>query len=381
MIPARGGSKGVPRKNLRTVGGTPLVVRAVETCLGSGVLDRVVVSTDDPEIAQVAALAGAEVIARPSELAQDDSTSEAVLTHALLECEFSPERGVLLLVQCTSPFINPNDLARAVELVAQGSADSVFSACPDHGFLWRHGNLGFESVNHDSERRPRRQDLEPTWRETGGFYAMSLAGYERSRRRFFGRKAIVEVDRRFAIDIDEESDLELAEAMSSAWLAGNDSWPSRSDLDLLVTDFDGVHTDDRVWVDQDGREAVVVNRRDGLAVRQLQSSGLPVLMLSTETNPVVEARARKLSVECLSGSSDKASDLMTWVEAHGVALERVAFLGNDLNDLDVMSRVGWPIAVSDACPEVLASARLVTTSKGGTGVLREIFDRIVRQRS
>ena len=142
-----------------------------------------------------------------------------------------------------------------------------------------------------------------------------------------------------------------------------------------------MHTDDRVWVDQDGREAVVVNRRDGLAVRQLQSSGLPVLMLSTETNPVVEARARKLSVECLSGSSDKASDLMTWVEARGLALDRVAFVGNDLNDLDVMSRVGWPIAVSDACPEVLASARLVTTSKGGTGVLREIFDRIVRQRS
>ena len=338
-------------------------------------------STDDDEIAQVAVSAGAEVILRPAALAQDDSTSEEVLVHAMLECGFSPERGVLLLVQCTSPFIRPEELAQAVELVAQGGADSVFAACRDHAFLWRDGKWGFESVNHESERRPRRQDLEPTWRETGGFYAMSLAGFAMSRHRFFGRKAIVEVERRFAIDVDEEADLQLAEALAPGWLAATEHWPSRSDLDVLVTDFDGVHTDDRVWVDEDGREAVRVNRRDGLAVRLLQSAGVRVVVLSTESNPVVGARAKKLSVECLSGSNDKANDLVNWADNHGFALDRIAFVGNDLNDLGAMSLVGWPIAVADACAEVLASARLITESSGGSGVLREIFDRLMGQPS
>lgn len=363
------------------VGGTPLVARAVDACLRSGALDRLVVSTDDDEIAQVAASAGAEVVIRPSELAQDDSTSEEVLVHAMRECGFSPERGVLLLVQCTSPFIRPEQLVQAVELVARGEADSVFSACSDHAFLWTDGVAGLESVNHESERRPRRQDLEPTWRETGGFYAMNCAGFETARHRFFGRKAIVEVERRFAIDIDEEADLQLAEALAPGWLVSTAHWPTRSDLDVLVTDFDGVHTDDRVWVDQDGREAVVVNRRDGLAVRRLQSEGLRVVVLSTESNPVVGARAQKLSMECLSGSNDKARDLVKWADTHGFALNRIAFVGNDLNDLGVMSLVGWPIAVADSCAEVLASARLVTESRGGSGVLREISDRLLGQPS
>jgi len=378
VIPARGGSKGIVRKNLRKVGGVPLVSRAVQACLGCGAANRVVVSTDDLEIAQTAELAGAEVVARPSELAQDDNSSESAVVHALAATGFaSRERGVILLVQCTSPFLAVEDLARAAVLVGERVADSAFSACLDHGFYWRDGGTGVEAINHDSARRVRRQDLQPQWRETGGFYAMSLEGFNLAQHRFFGKKAVVEVSPRFAIDVDVEEDLLLAEALVPHWIRATGAWPGLGEIDLLVTDFDGVHTDDRVWVDQDGREAVLVNRRDGLAIRQLQSAGLPVLVLSTETNPVVEARTRKLGVECIAGSSDKASDLCEWVARRGIDLRRVAFVGNDVNDVGVMSLVGWPIAVADASRDVLSLVRLVTTCGGGTGVLREIADRLL----
>ena len=147
-----------------------------------------------------------------------------------------------------------------------------------------------------------------------------------------------------------------------------------------MTDFDGVHTDDTAWVDAAGTEHVRVSRSDGMGVALLRRAGVPVLILSTEQNAVVRARAEKLQVEVIHGVDDKASVLRQWAADRGVDLAETAYLGNDVNDLAAMALVGWPVAVADARPDVLAAARVVRARDGGDGAVRELADRVLAAR-
>jgi N-acylneuraminate cytidylyltransferase len=370
IIPARGGSKGVPRKNLQRVGGVALVARAVRAAAAAGV-ELVVVSTDDDEIAGVAASAGARVIRRPAELSGDTASSESAILHALAELEAQGEQyDIVAFLQATSPFIPSDALAAAV---AADRADSVFSAHETYGFLWRRDAAGAAvAVNHEAAHRPRRQDREPHHLETGAFYVFRVAGFRESRHRFFGRIRIAEVPEWTAIEIDDEQQLDIARA-----LAARHDAAERISVQAVVTDFDGVHTDDTALVDADGRERVRVSREDGMGVALLRRAGLPMLILSTEVNPVVRSRAEKLRVPVLHGIDDKESALRGWAEEVGVALADIAYLGNDVNDLPAMRIVGWPVAVADAHPLVLEEARVVLSRRGGHGAVRELIERVL----
>ena len=146
-----------------------------------------------------------------------------------------------------------------------------------------------------------------------------------------------------------------------------------SGLRSIIYDFDGVMTDNRVLVDQDGREAVFVNRSDGLAVGELKKLGLAQIIISTERNSVVGARAKKLGLPVLQSVADKAAAVRQYLAENGFQPAEVAFVGNDLNDLAAMRTVGWPIAPADAQPEVKKIAKVVLKAKGGRGVVRELF--------
>jgi YrbI family 3-deoxy-D-manno-octulosonate 8-phosphate phosphatase len=148
-------------------------------------------------------------------------------------------------------------------------------------------------------------------------------------------------------------------------------------VDLLVLDFDGVLTDNGVWVDSEGRESVRCDRSDGLGIAALRAVGLPVLVLSTETNPVVAARCRKLALECVQGVADKGTRLRALLQERGVAAERVAYVGNDVNDLDCLRSVGLPVVVADAWPGVHGAAEVVLSRPGGHGAVRELCDALV----
>lgn len=147
-------------------------------------------------------------------------------------------------------------------------------------------------------------------------------------------------------------------------------------LSLVCYDFDGVMTDNRVLVTEDGREAVLVNRGDGLAVSALKKSGVRQVILSTESNPVVAARGRKLGIPVIQGLSDKAAALREYAQKEGVDLARAVYIGNDVNDLAAMRLVGFAIAPADAHDSVKATAAFVTSACGGEGVIREFLDLI-----
>jgi YrbI family 3-deoxy-D-manno-octulosonate 8-phosphate phosphatase len=393
IIPARGGSKGIPLKNLQAVGNRTLLARAIETAHACPLVEHVLVSTDSDLISMEALQNGAMVAKRPQEIAGDTASSETALLDALQQFQASGYElpQVTVFLQCTSPFIDPRALNSAIGGVLSGRADVVFSAVEDHSFRWTASPDGAASaVGHDAGHRVRRQDLPPSFRETGAFYAMRTEGFLEHRNRFFGRIETEQVRLSDSFEIDTYEDLEVCRALEarssfpvspSAPVELADLQRAGLEVDALVTDFDGVHTNDTAILSVDGSEHVQVSRSDGMGVSLLRSTGIPMLILSTEANPIVSARAKKLGVDVLQGITNKAEALTAWMSANRLDPSRVAYVGNDVNDLPAMALVGWPIAVADARTEALGAARIVLSSKGGQGAVREVCDLVALART
>lgn len=151
-----------------------------------------------------------------------------------------------------------------------------------------------------------------------------------------------------------------------------------SAVKLLALDFDGVMTDNRVLVDQDGREAVLCHRGDGMGIGLLKKAGIEVIVISMEPNPVVSARCRKLKIDCIQNCDQKLKALQELAAARGLQPREIAFVGNDVNDLECLRWVGLPVAVADAEPEVLKAASYVTRRPGGFGAVREVANAMLR---
>lgn len=148
-----------------------------------------------------------------------------------------------------------------------------------------------------------------------------------------------------------------------------------------MLDFDGVMTDNRVIVHQDGTESVVCHRGDGLGIQMVQAAGVEVFVLSKQKNPVVAARCGTLGVAFQQSTDDKLPALRALLGERGLRAEQAAYIGNDVNDLEALAHVGVPIAVADAEPEVLSAVRLRTARNGGAGAIREVCDRILADRA
>ncbi len=375
LVPARGGSKGIPGKNLVLLGGRPLLAHTLEQALATPAIDRVVVSTDDQEIARCATAHGAQVVRRPADLASDTATSEAALLHALealRQERYQPDLVVFL--QATSPLRRRRDIADAIATLDTEHADALFSAAPAHGFVWRRRGADLEALTYDPGRRPRRQDIGEDLLENGSIYVFKPWVLQRFNNRLGGKIAVYPMHPLHSFQIDEPADLELFERLLVLCKEPREA-PDLAAIRLLVLDFDGVMTDNRVLAHQDGSEAVRCHRGDGLGIERLLERGVvDAVVLSKEKNPVVAARCRKLRLRCLQGYDDKLSRLRQLAAEHGLAASRIAYLGNDVNDLEAMSWSGIAIAVADALPEVRAAADLVTRLPGGGGAVREVCD-------
>ena len=145
-------------------------------------------------------------------------------------------------------------------------------------------------------------------------------------------------------------------------------------IKAISFDFDGVFTDNRVYVMENGDEAVACNRSDGMGISMLNARGIPLVIISTEKNPVVAARGAKLNLKVIQGVNDKLPKLVDWAQENRLSLDQIAFLGNDVNDVGCLKKVGLGIAVADAYPAALDAADFVLKKKGGHGAVREMAD-------
>lgn len=378
LIPARGGSKGIPRKNVKPFAGRPLIEHTIEDALASASVTRTAVSTDDDEIAEVSRAAGADVIRRPDEFATDEASSESALRHALehLREEENYQPDLVVFLQCTSPIRTGDDIDAAVDLIEETGADSLVSAVEWEGFTWRRGsNAQADPVNYDPGNRPRRQDRERTYVENGSIYVFRPEVLLEEGHRLGGETVLFEMGYWSSFEIDEPEDFELCELLYQRFHRPETGLPE--EVGGLVLDFDGVFTDNRVLVFEDGTEAVHANRGDGKGLELLRRREIPVLVLSSEENPVVKARCEKLGLDHLHDLDDKVTPLRSWAKENALDSEDIIYVGNDVNDLDAMRAVGCGAAVSDAHPHVLDEADLRLESRGGHGAIREICDLII----
>ncbi len=400
IIPARGGSKGIPRKNIRNFAGYPLIAWSIAAAKQSARVTRAIVSTDDEEIAAVARQFGAETpFLRPSEFAQDNTTDLPVFEHALkwlAEHEgYKPEMVVQL--RPTSP-IRPRDCVdRALEiLLSHPDADSVrgvVTAGQNPHKMWRLPDgenapmKNLLDVNGiDEPYNAPRQILPSVYWQTGHIDAIRSATILNGS--MSGRVVYpLIIDARYTVDIDNLQDWARYEYIVATGKLemitpnGRARRPMPKKIELLICDFDGVITDNRVWTDQDGREIVAAYRSDSVRIRELRERGVETLIISSEPNPVVAARARKMGVEAIHGigMQEKGRVMRDVLKQRNIEAENVVYVGNDLNDLPCFEEAGWAVAVADAYPEVIRAADFVLSEPGGRGALRELTDLILNK--
>lgn len=384
IILARSGSKGSQNKNLLAFSGKPLLAWSILQAREAKHINQVYVSSDSPVILNVAEEYGAIPIKRPDELSTDTASLEVALLHALdiIKVAYGTEPEAVVFLQATSPLRESIDIDGAFEAFRSQSADSLFTdALLEDLCAWVEENGILKGKTFDPWNRGCRQGRQTLYLENGSIYVFKPQLLRETGNRLGGKIARYTMPYWKSFKIDSAENVDLCEYYFRKHLLPY--WHAREagiaafKPDLMVYDFDGVMTDNRVLVLQDGTEGVIANRADGWGIGQLRQAGFRQIILSTETNPVVSARAKKLGVEVLQGSGDKSLDLIGYCRDYGIALERVLYVGNDVNDLDAMRLVGYPVAPADGHPAVLALAKHVTYSRGGDGVIKEISEMLL----
>jgi N-acylneuraminate cytidylyltransferase len=392
IVPARGGSKSIPRKNAKLFLGHPLLAYSIAAGLQAKSVSRVIVSTDDEALAEIAAHYGAEApFLRPTQYAQDDTPDLPVFQHALgwLAEKEKYRPDIVVQLRPTSP-LRPRDLVdRAVEtLLTHKEADSVRGVVPagqNPHKMWTLSGGGalLPLLKVKGIREPfnaPRQSLPATYWQTGHVDAMRSATILEMNSMSGESIWPVLVDPRYTADIDTLSDWRRAE-----WLAAELDLvrPGKAPrllpgkVKLLVMDFDGVLTDNRAWNNEEGKELIAANRSDGLGIEMLLKAGVKAVVISMEENPVVAARCKKMGIPYKKGIENKGPTLKETLAEQGVPASETIFLGNDTNDLPCFPLVACGIAVADAHPAVLREADLVLSRRGGHGAVRELCDLIL----
>lgn len=213
IIPARGGSKGIPGKNVHPLAGKPLIAYTIEQALAASRVTRVVVSTDSDTIADVARRYGAEVVRRPDSLSGDEATSESALLHCLdsLKTGEQYEPDLVVFLQATSPLRSASDIEQAITTFENEQADSLFSACPQHGFVWRVKAGSVAPLNYDPRCRPRRQAAPDDIVENGSIYIFKPWVLSELECRLGGKIAVYRMAWLDSLQIDEPADIPVVE--------------------------------------------------------------------------------------------------------------------------------------------------------------------------
>jgi len=400
LIPARGGSKGIPRKNIRLFAGYPLIAWSIAAAKQSELVTRIIVSTDDEAIAEVARAWGAETpFMRPAEFSQDKTTDLPVFEHALKWLEdveaYHPE--IVLQLRPTSPIRPRSMLDDSIRILLEHKdADCVrgiVAAAQNPYKMWRFNGEGkplnpLLSVDGmDEPYNAPRQILPTVYWQTGHIDAIRVSTISHKRSLTGDVIYPLIIDPRYTVDIDTLPDWAKYEALVYSGLEMVSPGKSRhampEKIKMIICDFDGVVTDNLVITDQAGNESVRASRSDNLHFKKLRELGIEVMILSSEPNPVVLARAKKMGVEAIHnvGLQDKGRVMLEVLEQKKVKAQNVIYLGNDLNDLPCFEIAGWSVAVADAYPEVIRAADYVLTKTGGHGAIRELCEIVLKQLS
>lgn len=380
FIPVRGGSKSIRMKNIKPINGRPLVYWAIKAACGCKYMDKVYVATDSDKIKETVELfkAGfesdlfskAEVIGRSAESASDTASTE----FAMLEFASNYEFDNIVLVQATSPLLQSGDLDRGFEAFDENETDSVISVVPQKRFHWAYNEKSFANpTNYDVFHRPRRQEFDGYLVENGAFYITSKADLLKSQNRVSGNIKAVEMNEDTFFEIDEPSDWMIIEAlMKKNGITAPEEIP---EIKMFLTDCDGCLTDGGMYYSEYGDELKKFNTRDGMGFALLRERGIITGIITSENVDLNRRRVEKLKLDILeAGCKDKVATVKRICHERGIDLKNVVYIGDDINDLELIKLAGLGYCPADAMPQVKEVACYVTAARGGEGVIREVVN-------
>ena len=373
FIPVRGGSKSIPLKNIKPFCGKPLVCWTIEALEGCPLIDSIIVATDSPEIESVVmsrSYRKVEVYHRSAENASDTSSTESVMLEYIDAVDVSSD-DVFMLVQATSPMTKTEDLTGGIRMFLSGMYDSVLSCVRNYRFFW---NADGTSANYDYMARPRRQDFSGNLMENGAFYINTVGGIVSSGNRLSGRIGIYEMPEFTSFEIDEPDDWIVMETLMRRHVLTKQD----AALRLFLSDVDGTLTDGGMYYTADGEAMKKFNTVDGMGFQLLRENGIEVGIITSEVTRIVESRARKLNVSHLvqgqkfGGKLQAAEELCARL---GISLANVAYIGDDINCIQLLEKAGYAACPSTAVGQVRSIPGIhVMTKGGGDGCVREFID-------
>ncbi len=382
FIPVRGGSKSIPLKNIKEIMGRPLVYWTVKAASECEYIDKVYVATDSEEIKVIinsfetnepGMFHKVEVIGRSKESASDTASTE----FAMLEFAEKYDFENIILIQATSPMLTADDLEGGFQLFKSPDTDSVLSCVRQYRFLWEKKETGDVCPsNYDINCRPRRQSFPGYLMENGAFYITSKERLLKYKNRISGRIKAYEMNENTAYEIDEPSDWIIVESL----MKGNKTEDGSKGIEIkmFLTDCDGCLTDGGMYYSEYGDELKKFNTKDGMGFSLLKERGIITGIVTGEKTNIVDKRAKKLQIdEVYQGVKNKLDIVKHLAEKNHVMLEEIAYVGDDINDIEVLEKVGFPCTVNNASADIKAKAKYVSKRNGGDGAVREIIDVII----
>jgi N-acylneuraminate cytidylyltransferase len=375
IIPLRSGSEGIIGKNLKKVNNFSLAERAIRTSLRTKT-NIIIVSTNDLAVKSLLKKYPQVLLHERSETnAQSTSSTESLILEVIQDLGKNwRDDSVLGFMQATSPFLSPSAINECLDLSNEGY--SAFTAKKFHSLVWQL-NSNWNPVNHPVNRRPRRQEMDNFVIETGGFYSFPLKDFMEKEYRFCTEVKPVLVEDIHSIEIDDEYELKLSNLIATQFeLTHFEDFSNITFPKIIFTDFDGCLTNDKVKVNFLGKESVVANRKDGLAVKRLKKLGIEVVIITMEKNNVVQKRADKMKIEALRGVEDKDQCISSYLANKALTWADIWYVGNDVNDSEAMEKAALSFCPIDASPEIFKASDVVLSRRGGEGLLAEIAYRL-----
>ncbi|MDJ0761663.1 MAG: HAD hydrolase family protein [Myxococcota bacterium] len=378
FVPARGGSKSIPKKNIKAFCKKPLIHWCLDALSACRDVDEVVLATDSLEIEKVAngfSLSKVTVYRRDRENAQDTSSTEAVMLEFLEKNTFSAS-DIFILVQATNPFVRTEDFDAALAQYRTTGVDSLLSCVRTKRFFWHPDG---RPMNYDYRQRPRRQDFEGLLMENGAFYINTVGNILAHNNRLFGRVGMYEMADYTGFEIDEPLDWGVCEKLMVD--RAGDATRLQPEIALFLTDVDGVLTDAGMYYNSQGDALKKFNTHDGMGLKLLMKNGIKTGIITTENTAIVARRAQKLGVDYLfQGIEDKLSVVQALCKKEQIDLTQVAYIGDDINDLEVLQAVGLRACPANAVREIKAIPGIIQLDKsGGSGAVRAFIEMILDQ--
>ena len=376
-MPLRGGSKSIPGKNLRPIAGRPLFAWSLEQAVASGSFDEIFVSTDSQEItASVRQTMGdtVTVIERSAETASDSASTES----AMLEFQSRVAFDNVCLIQATSPLTRAEDFRAARQMFESQALDSLLTAVESTAFVW---TKDATPLNYDPRKRPRRQDFAGNFIENGAFYITSATVLKDQRCRLGGKIGIQPMPAETSVEIDEPADWDVAEQLLLRRRARQQEL-SLGSIRALVVDVDGTLTDGGMYYGPQGEALKRFDTRDAKGMELLRDQGVLTAVITAENSEVTTARMRKLGIrEYYPGVQDKLALLERKAAEWEIRLQEIAYVGDDVGDLECLQQVGASFCPADAVADVRTKAAYICSRAGGAGAVREICDLLLQYRS